>query len=102
LAIAKCAALRYFGQNWIQRGFKLPNVNYEAFAAFSVDGGASLSRNIKLSSQPSNPFNDGFSQYHFMGDYTGNAWSPDGKTFYVTYTDTTTGIDQDFLAGLQR
>jgi hypothetical protein len=90
------------GISWLDRRNDPNNVDYEAFAAFSVDGGASLSRNIKLSSQPSNPFNDGFSQYHFMGDYTGNAWSPDGKTFYVTYTDTTTGIDQDFLAGLQR
>jgi hypothetical protein len=78
------------------------NINYEAFAAFSTDGGASFGQNIDLSAKPSNPNNDGFSQYHFMGDYTGNSWSPDGKTFYVTYTDTTTGVDQDFLTGIQR
>jgi hypothetical protein len=33
-----------------------------------------------------------------MGDYTGNTWAGN-KTFYVTYTDTTTGVGQDFLGG---
>ena len=75
------------------------NVNYEAFAAFSHSGGAGFTANVDLSAAPSNPFNDGFGGF-FIGDYTGNAFAGTGSsTFYVTYTDTTTGIDQDFLAG---
>jgi hypothetical protein len=89
------------GVSWLDRRNDPKNMDYEAFAAFSIDGGASFSPNIKLSDKPSSPFDDGVSQYHFMGDYTGNAWSPDGKKFYVTYTDTSTGVDQDFLAGIQ-
>jgi hypothetical protein len=91
------------GVSWLDRRNDPKNVNYEAFAAFSSDGGASFGKNIKLSAKPSNPFNDGWGNgEHFMGDYTGNAWSPDGKTFYVTYTDTTTNVDQDFIAGIRR
>ena len=90
------------GVSWLDRRDDPANTNYEAFAAFSQNGGASFGKNIKLSAQPSNPFNDGWGLgLHFMGDYTGNAWSPNGKTFYVTYTDTTTNVDQDFLTGIQ-
>jgi hypothetical protein len=87
------------GVSWLDRRNDPKNANYEAFAAFSKDGGQSFGKNIDLSSKPSNPCNDGFG-CTFLGDYTGNAWVGN-KTFYVTYTDTTTGIDQDFLGGYQ-
>ena len=85
--------------SWLDRRDDPDNINYEAFAAFSRDGGKSFGENVKLSEKGSNPFNDGYGGV-FIGDYTGNVWAGD-KTFYVTYTDTTTGIDQNFLAGYQ-
>lgn len=87
----------FVGVSWMDRRNDPANVNYEAFAAFSSNGGASFSTNLDMSAAPSDPFNDGFGGA-FIGDYTGNAWA--GSTLYVTYTDTTTGIDQDFLTGV--
>jgi hypothetical protein len=88
------------GVSWMDRRNDAANINYEAFAAFSATGGASFTSNKDLSAAPSNPFNDGFGGF-FIGDYTGNAFAGN-KTFYVVYTDTTTGIDQEFLAGYER
>jgi hypothetical protein len=87
------------GVSWMDRRNDPSNVNYEAFGAFSPNGGNSFTTNDDLSAAPSNPFNDGFGGF-FIGDYTGNAWAGT-RTFYVVYTDTTTGIDQEFLAGYQ-
>jgi len=88
------------GVSWLDRRNDPANVKYEAFAAFSLNGGASFGRNYNLSAALSNPGQTAGD--FFIGDYTGNAWSPDSRTFYVTYTDTTTGVAQDFLAGIQR
>ena len=88
------------GVSWMDRRNDAANVNYEAFASFSTNGGASFTTNQDISAVPSNPFNDGFGGF-FIGDYTGNAWAGN-TTLYVTYTDTTTGADQDFLAGYLR
>ena len=85
------------GVSWDDRRKDPSNISYEMFATFSGNGGSSFIKNFDLSAAPSNPFNDGFGGF-FIGDYTGNAWAG-AKTFYVTYTDTTTGIDQDFLVG---
>jgi hypothetical protein len=86
------------GVSWMDRRDDAANINYEAFSAISLNGGTSYGTNLLLSAAPSNPFNDGFGGF-FIGDYTGNAWA--GAKLYVTYTDTTTGIDQDFLTGEQ-
>jgi len=89
------------GVSWLDRRNDAANINYEAFASFSHNGGASFTANQDLSAAPSNPFNDGFGGF-FIGDYTGNAFTGGATpTLYVTYTDTTTGIDQDFLAGFK-
>lgn len=85
------------GVSWLDRRNDPANKKYEAFAAFSNDGGKSFGKNIDLSAAPSDPANDGFGG-RFMGDYTGNAWAGN-KTFYVTFTDTTTGVGQDFIGG---
>jgi len=52
-----------------------------------------------LSEEPSDPSNDGFGG-RFIGDYTGDTWAGD-NFFYATYTDTSTGVDQDFLVGVR-
>jgi hypothetical protein len=85
------------GVSWMDRRNDPANVNYEAFTAFSNNHGASFSKNFDLSAAPSNPFNDGFGGF-FIGDYTGNDWVGINRLL-VVYTDTTTGIDQDFLVG---
>jgi len=85
------------GVSWMDRRNDPSNVNYEAFAAFSNNHGNSFGHNFLLSAHPSNPFNDGFGGF-FIGDYTGNDWVNIG-TLLVSYTDTTTGIDQDFVVG---
>jgi hypothetical protein len=85
------------GVSWLDRRNDPANVKYEAFAAFSRNGGESFGKNINLSAGLSDPANDGYGG-RFMGDYTGNAWAGN-KTFYVTYTDTTTGVGQDFIGG---
>jgi hypothetical protein len=84
------------GVSWMDRRNDPSNINYEAFSSYSINGGETYSTNLQLSANPSDPFDDGFGGF-FIGDYTGNAWA--GTTLYVTYTDTTTGIDQDFLTG---
>jgi hypothetical protein len=88
------------GISFMDRRNDAANINYEAFAAFSTNGGTSFGKNVDLSAAPSNPFNDGFNG-SFIGDYIGNGWAG-VNTLYVTYTDTTTGVDQDFLAGYIR
>jgi len=88
------------GVSWLDRRNDPNNVDYEAFAAFSRNGGATFGKNIDLSANPSDPRNDGL-HGSFMGDYSGNSWAGD-KRFYVSYTDTTTGVGQDFLAGYQQ
>ena len=88
------------GISFMDRRNDAANINYEAFAAFSTNGGTSFGKNVDLSAAPSNPFNDGFSG-SFIGDYIGNGWAG-VNTLYVTYTDTTAGVDQDFLAGYIR
>jgi hypothetical protein len=85
------------GVSWMDRRDDSANINYEAFSAISQNGGTSYGTNLKLSAAASDPFNDGFGGF-FIGDYTGNAWANNNR-LYVVYTDTTTGIDQEFLTG---
>ncbi|MFI5114480.1 MAG: hypothetical protein ACHP7J_04985, partial [Terriglobales bacterium] len=87
------------GVSWLDRRNDPKNHDYEAFAAFSTNGGATFGTNYQLSPQPSNPLNDGANGRH-MGDYTGNAWAGAGK-FYVSYMDTSTGLSQAFVTGVR-
>ena len=87
------------GVSWLDRRNDPKNHDYEAFAAFSTDGGATFGTNYQLSQQPSNPQNDGAGGRH-MGDYTGNAWAG-ANTLYVSYMDTSTGLSQAFVTGVR-
>jgi BNR repeat-like domain len=84
---------------WLDRRNDAANVNYEAFGASSTNGGNSFPLNVNFSSVPSNPFNDGFGS-GFMGDYTGNVWV--GKTLFMSYMDTRTGVSQNWVTGGSR
>jgi len=56
------------GVSWLDRRNDPNNVNYQAFAAFSDDGGQSFQRNWQLTQAFSNPDTNG--AYNWMGDYT--------------------------------
>jgi hypothetical protein len=88
------------GVTWLDRRNDPANINYDAYASVSTNGGASFTVNQKLTSVMSNPFNDGFGG-GFMGDYSGNAW--DGSTLFASWMDSRTGsFMQDEVGGYAR
>jgi hypothetical protein len=89
------------GATWLDRSLDPSNINYDAFATTSNDGGATFGTNQRLSTVSSNPFNDGFGS-GFMGDYTGNAWAGKKQKLYMSWPDTRNGTDtQDEVGGLK-
>lgn len=88
------------GVTWLDRRNDTNNLEYEAFATWSSDGGATFKKNVQIANTASNPDNDGFSG-SFMGDYTGNSWY--GKTLFASWTDTRNGsYSQNEVGGLKR
>ena len=88
------------GVTWLDRRNDPNNVNYEAFASWSSNGGASFHKNVDIASTPSDPFDDGFGS-GFMGDYSGNAWF--GKKLFASWTDCRNGsYSQNEVGGLRR
>jgi BNR/Asp-box repeat len=88
------------GVTWMDRRNDSSNVNYQEFGTTSSDGAGTFALNTQLADVPSDPWNDGFGGF-FIGDYTGNAWTP-GSTLNLmaSWTDTRTGEDQDEVGGL--
>ncbi|HET9342400.1 MAG TPA: sialidase family protein [Candidatus Eremiobacteraceae bacterium] len=87
----------FVGVSWLDRRLDPSNINYDAFATVSKNGGARFALGVRLSSVSSDPFNDGFGG-GFMGDYTGGIWVK--NTVYASYTDTRNGVDgQDEIGG---
>lgn len=62
------------GVSWLDRRNDPKNVNYQAFAAISADGGKSFQPNIQLTTAFSFPVIG-------MGNYTGDTW--DGPNYFV-------------------
>jgi hypothetical protein len=88
------------GVTWLDRRNDSSNINYEAFATWSSDGGSSFKTNVQIADTASNPFDDGFGS-GFMGDYSGNAWF--GNKLFASWTDTRNGsYSQDEIGGLKR
>jgi hypothetical protein len=88
----------WVGVTWLDRRNDPYNVDYQAYAAISIDGGTTFP-NFPLTTTPSNPNDDGFGGT-FMGDYAGNAWDKK-KSLRATWTDTTLGTGQDFVGGVR-
>ena len=84
------------GVTWLDRRLDPSNINYDAFASISTDGGKTFGASVRVSTASSNPFNDGFGS-GFMGDYTGNIWA--NNTMIGSWTDTRSGIAQDEVGG---
>jgi hypothetical protein len=88
------------GVSWLDRRNDPTNLSYEAYGTASSNGAANFGPNLQLTTNPSNPNNDGFGGF-FMGDYTGNGWS--GNTLFVSWMDTSNGVDsQDQVGGFRK
>jgi hypothetical protein len=85
------------GVSWLDRRNDPNNVNYQAFAAVSTDGGKTFPTNVPLTSKLSNPNLNG---NDYLGDYAGNTWV--GSTFLAVWPDTSNGVNvQDEVGGIR-
>jgi hypothetical protein len=86
------------GVSWLDRRNDPANIDYQAFAAISSDGGQTFP-NVQLTTAFSNPNNNGGGDW--MGDYTGNTW--DGPNFFVAaWMDNSNGVNiQDVVGGIR-
>ena len=57
------------GVSWLDRRNDPANINYQAFAAISSDGGKSFGENVQLTTAFSNPNVNGYPNNEWMGDY---------------------------------
>jgi hypothetical protein len=86
------------GVSWLDRRNDPNNVNYQAFAAISIDGGRTFP-NTQLTKAFSNPDNNGTGN-NWMGDYTGNTWA--GGDFMAAWMDSSNGTDmQEVIGGIR-
>jgi hypothetical protein len=86
------------GVSWLDRRNDPANHNYQAFAAFSDDGGKTFNENWQLTEGFSDPDVNG--DYNWMGDYTGNTWA--GNKFIAAWMDSSNGVDmQEVVGGLR-
>jgi len=85
------------GVSWLDRRNDPANVNYQAFAAISRDGGLSFQPNVQLTQAFSNPAING---NDWMGDYSGNTWV--GSNFVAAWMDSSNGLSmQDVVGGIK-
>ncbi|HTA22248.1 MAG TPA: sialidase family protein [Terriglobales bacterium] len=82
------------GVSWLDRRNDPKNVNYQAFAAISTDGGKSFQPNVQLTTAFSFPSIG-------MGNYTGDTW--DGPNYFVVaWMDDSNGVDmQEEVGGIR-
>lgn len=86
------------GVSWLDRRNDPANVDYQAFAAISADGGQSFQPNIQLTENFSNPNNNGYPDNRWMGDYSGNTWDGEGN-FIAAWMDSSNGVDMQEVVG---
>jgi len=82
------------GVSWLDRRNDPKNINYQAFAAISTDGGKSFQPNVQLTTAFSEPIIG-------MGNYTGDTW--DGPNYFVAaWMDDSNGVDlQEEVGGIR-
>jgi uncharacterized repeat protein (TIGR03803 family) len=84
------------GVSWLDRRNDPGDLNYQAFAAISSDGGQSFGRNWQLTKAFSNPNLPGVLQ----DGYTGNTWA--GNKFIAAWMDSSNGVDmQEVIGGVR-
>jgi hypothetical protein len=86
------------GVSWLDRRNDPANIDYQAFAAVSTDGGQTFP-NTQLTQAFSNPDTNGTGN-NWMGDYTGNTWA--GPDFIAAWMDSSNGVDmQEVIGGIR-
>jgi hypothetical protein len=88
------------GVSWLDRRDDPENLRYAEYATFSSSGGVRFGKDRRVATALSNPNDDGQGGF-FMGDYTGNAWGPDGK-FYAAWMDTRNRRTAQDFVGFRR
>src|SRR5262249_9358108 len=83
------------GVSWLDRRNDPANHNYQAFAAFSDDGGKTFKKNWQLTKAFSDPDVNGDDGW--MGDYIGNTWA--GNKFIAAWMDSSNGVDMQEVVG---
>jgi len=87
------------GVSWLDRRNDPADIDYQAFAAISTDGGQTFGTNWQLTTAFSNPKNNGTGN-NWMGDYTGNTWA--GDDFIAAWMDSSNGVDmQEVIGGVR-
>jgi len=86
------------GVSWLDRRNDPANIDYQAYAAISTDGGESFQTNVQLTT--------GFSDPNAMmgssiGSYTGNTW--DGPNYFLAawMDNSNTEYLQDYVGGIR-
>jgi hypothetical protein len=88
------------GVSWLDRRNDPNDIDYQAYAAISEDGGQSFGTNWQLTTAFSNPDNNGTGN-NWMGDYTGNTWKGD-NVFVAAWMDSSNGVDmQEEVGGVR-
>ena len=89
------------GISWLDRRNDPANIDYQAYAAISTDGGQSFQPNVQLTTAFSNPNVNGYTDNLWMGDYAGSTW--DGPDFIAAWMDSSTNnYDmQDVVGGIR-
>jgi len=85
--------------SWLDRRNDPNNIDYQAYAGISSDGGLSFD-NVPLTTAFSNP-NKGTANQGVIGDYTGNTW--DGPNVFVAaWMDNSQSTKmEDFVGGIR-
>jgi len=85
------------GVMWLDRRNDPANVNYQAYAAISTDGGLTFQPNVQLTENFSNPNVFGIGN----ASYNGAAW--DGPNYFLAaWMDTSNGVNtQDVVGGIR-
>src|SRR5580704_1948740 len=87
------------GVSWLDRRNDPGNIDYQAFAAISTDGGQSFQPNWQLTTAFSDPKTNG-TENNWMGDYTGSTWA--GQDFIAAWMDSSNGVDmQEVIGGIR-
>jgi hypothetical protein len=86
------------GVSWLDRRNDPNNIDYQAFAAISADGGLSFQPNVQLTTGFSNP---NAVMGASIGNYTGNTW--DGPDYFVAawMDNSQTMYLQDYVGGIR-
>ncbi|MBZ5572399.1 MAG: glycoside hydrolase [Acidobacteriia bacterium] len=82
------------GVSWLDRRNDPANIDYQAFAGISRDGGRSFGQNVQLTTAFSNP---NLSGENGIGDRTGNTWA--GSNFLAAWMDSSNGVDMQVMVG---